>query len=288
MRPATARRSSLILLCALGASIALAACGGGSGSDSSKQITDTLTTGLKTNSPTVLCTKTFSTGFIQRVYGTQAKCIAVETKNAKTNKPATAVKVTNIKVDGGTATAIVAVTGGDDGGSSGQLSLVSQQKGWRVDDLSTGLLRSQLDAGVKNDRSMAANLKTCIANKVSAFDDASFRTFAYGAMGDQAAALAQLKSIVTDCFAQTAAGTDTSGSSSGSASVLRKKFDQGISESLKKDGIPTAAITCVQQKLRSAISDKQIIALIGAGSKGVPPKITQATAAAMIACNATK
>ena len=274
------------LLALLGATIALAACGGGSGSDSSKQITDTLTTGLKTNDPTVLCTKTFSTGFVQRVYGTQAKCITVETKNAKTNKPATAAKVTSIKVDGGTATAVVAVTGGDDSGASGQLALVSQQKGWRVDDLSTALLRSQLDAGAKNDRSLAANLKTCITGKISALDDASFRTLALGATGDQPAALAQLKSITTDCFVQTSAGTGASGS--GTASVLRKKFEQGISESLRKDGISKAAVTCVEQKLRSAISDKQIVALIGAGSKSVPPKIAQATAAAMAACNATK
>lgn len=287
MRPA-ARRPSVALIVALGATVAFAACGGSSGSDSSKQITDTLTTGLKTNDPTVLCTKTFSTGFVQRVYGTQAKCIAVETKNAKTNKPATAVKVTSIKVDGATATAVVAVTGGNDDGASGQLSLVSQQKGWRVDDLSTALLRSQLDAGVKNDRSVPANLKTCIAGKISALGDASFRTLAYGSMGDQAAAAAQIKSIVTGCLAQTSAGAGSSGASSGSTSVLRKKFEQGISESLSKDGISTAAITCVERKLRSAISDKQIVALIGAGGKSVPPKIAQATAAAMAACNATK
>ncbi len=288
MRPATARRPALALLAAAGASVALAACGSGSGSDASKQITDTLNTGLTTNSPTVLCTKTFSTGFVNRVYGSQAKCIAVETKNAKTNKPATAVKVTNIKVDGGTATAVVAVTGGDQDGSGGQLSLVSQQKGWRVDDLSTPLLRSEFDAGVKNDREVPANLKTCIAAKVSGLDDASFRTLSYGSMGDQPAASAQIKTIVTDCFAQTSDSAGASGSTSGSASVLRKKFEQGINESLKKDGIPAAAITCVEQKLRSAISDKQIVALIGAGSKNVPPKLAQATAAAMAACNATK
>jgi len=236
----------------------------------------------------VLCTKTFSSAFVTRVYGSQAKCIAVETKNARTSKPATGVKVTNIKVDGGTATAVVAVTGGDQSGATGQLSLVSQQKGWRVDDLSTALLRSQFDAGVKNDSSVAANLKTCIANKVSALDDASFRTLSYGSMGDQAAASAQIKSIVTDCFAQTSGAANATSSGSGSASVLRQKFEQGVSESLKKDGISTAAITCVEQKLRSAISDKQIIALIGAGSKNVPPKLAEATAGAMAACNATK
>ncbi len=269
---------------------ALGACGssGGSGSDSSKQITDTLNTGLTTNSPNVLCTKTFSSGFISRVYGSQAKCIAVETKNAKTNKPATAVKVTNINVDGGTATAVVAVTGGDQDGANGQLSLVSQKDGWRVEDLSTALLRSQFDAGVKNDRSVAAALKTCIAGKVSGLDDAAFRSLSYGSMGDQPSASAQINTIVTDCFAQTSGAAKASGSASGSPSVLRKKFEQGVSESLKQDGISAAAIDCVDRKLRSAISDKQIVALIGAGSKAVPPKVAQATAEAMAACNATK
>ncbi len=235
--PAAVRRTSVALLAALGASLALAACGGSSGSDSTGQITDTLTTGLKTNDPAVLCTKTFSTGFVQRIYGSQAKCIAVETKNAKTNKPATAVKVTNVKVDGGTATAVVAVTGGDNDGAGGQLSLVSQQKGWRVDDLSSALLRSQFDAGVRNDRQVAADLKACIAKKVSALDDASFRTLSYGSMGDQPAASAQIKSIVTDCLTQTSGTTSATGAGTGTASVLRKKFEQGISESLKKDNI---------------------------------------------------
>ena len=98
--------------------------------------------------------------------------------------------------------------------------------------------------------------------------------------------------IVSDFGTQAAAYvTDTEYAAatgiSGTASVLRKKFEQGISESLRKDGISKAAVTCVEQKLRSAISDKQIVALIGAGSKSVPPKIAQATAAAMAACNAT-
>ena len=279
-------RPVIALLCALALTLALAACGSTGGSDANQQITDALTTGLTTNDATVLCTKTFSTGFVQRIYGSPAACLKVETKNAKTNKPATAAKVTSIKVDGGTATAVVAVTGGDDDGATGQLSLVKQQQGWRVDDLTTALLRSQFDAGVRNDRTLAANLKACIAGKIRPLDDSAFRALATGAMGDQPAAMSQLQTITTDCFAQTSASTATG--SSGGPSVLRKKFEQGISESLKQDGITAAAITCVEQKLRSAISDKQIIALVAAGSKTAPAAITQATAAAMAACNATK
>ena len=280
-----ARRPVLALVVALCASAALAACGS-SGNNDNKQITSTLTTGLKTNDPQLLCTKTFSTSFVSRVYGSHAKCITVETKNAKTNKPATAVKVSNIAVNGGTATAVVALTGGDDSGTSGQLSLVSQKEGWRVDDLSTALLRSQFDAGVRNDTTIPADLKTCIATKVRALDDASFRNLAYGSIGDQPAAQAQVKKLVTACLAQSAGSTG--GSSSGTASVLRKKFDEGVAASLRKDGIGAAAIACVQRRLRSAISDKQIVALIGAGTTKVPPKLAEATAAAMAACNATK
>lgn len=287
MSRSAARASCIAVFCALCAT--LAACGsGGGGSDANQQITDTLTAGLKTNDPTVLCTKTFSTGFVQRIYGSPAKCIAVETKNAKTNQPATGAKVTAIKVDGGTATAVVAVTGGDDDGATGALSLVQQGKGWRVEDLSTALLRSQFEAGVRNERSLAANLKSCIAGKVRALDDAAFRSLATGAMGDQPASLSQVKAITTDCFAETSASTGSSGSASGAPSVLRKKFEEGVSQSLKQDGISAGAITCVERKLRSAISDKQILALIAAGGKDTPASITQATAGAMAACNATK
>ena len=37
--------------------------------------------------------------------------------------------------------------------------------------------------------------------------------------------------------------------------MLRKQFEQGVTESLKKDGISSTAIACVKRELRSAITE---------------------------------
>ncbi len=281
----TQRRPVVAVLALAGVSAALAACGGG-GDDANKQITDTLSAGLTTTDPTVICEKTLSTGLIGRVYDTQAACITAEKKDAKDSKAASAVEVSAIKVSGDKATAFVEIKGGDQDGARGELTLVKQDGGWRVDDLSTALLRSQLKAGLASETDLDTALKTCVGDKALALDDAAFRALAYGSMGDKAAASAQLGTFVADCTTETAGSSGSS--DSGSASVLRQQFEKGIEESLKRDGISTSAIDCVKRELQSAISDKQIVALIGKSSKEVPPEIASATAGALAACNATK
>jgi hypothetical protein len=195
-----------------------------------------------------------------------------------------------VKVDGGRGTAFVEIKGGDQDGARGELTVVEQDGGWRVDDLSVPLLRSQFEAGVKNDRELPTALKTCISEKVLGLEDTAFRTLAYGSMGEKPAANEQLATIVRDCAGQSSSSQD-SGSTSGSnesASVLRQQFEKGIEESLQKDGVSASAIDCVKGELRSAISDDQIISLIGKSSKDVPPEIASATAGALATCDATK
>lgn len=268
--------------------LGLAACGGSSSDDSSEQITDVITTGLTTNAPDVTCKKTFSGSWVSQVYGSVTKCVAAETNDAKTNKPATGASVTSIKVDGDGATAFIEVQGGDADGARGAVTLAKESGGWRISDLSPAFLRSQLRAELTNDRSLPTALKNCVQDQVDDLDDTALHTLALGAIGDQPKAQADLQAIITKCAAQESSASSGSGTSSATASVLRKQFEQGVTESLKKDGISQTAIACVKRELRSAITDEQIVSLIGKSSKQVPQSITKSTAAALAACDAVK
>jgi hypothetical protein len=278
------------LLALLACALLVSACGGSSSSDdSSAQITDTVTTALTTEDPAVLCRKSLATSWVSEVYGTVTKCVTIERADAKTNTPATAAEVSGIKVDGDRATAFVEAKGGTNDGARGELSLAKEDGDWRISSLSTALLRSQFEAGAKNDRELPKDLKACVVDEVTGLTDADLRTLAVGSIGKQPKAQAALQAIVTKCLGQTSSSSSSSsGTSSETASVLRRQFEQGVSESLKKDGISQTAIACVKRELRSAISDEQIVSLIGKSSKQVPQSITKSTAAALAACGAVK
>lgn len=277
------------LVAPLACALLLAACGGSSSDDSSKQITDVITTAVTTADPNVICKKTLAGSWVSEVYGTVTRCVTVERADAKTNTPATAAEVSGIKVDGDQATAFVEAKGGSNDGARGELSLTKEDGDWRISSLSTALLRSQFEAGAKSDRELPKDLKACVVDEVTGLSDADLRTLAVGSIGKQPKAQAALQAIVTRCLGQTTrSGSSSSGTSSETASVLRRQFEQGVSESLKKDGISQTAITCVKRELRSAISDEQIVSLIGKSSKQVPQSITKSTAAALAACDAVK
>lgn len=278
------------LFAVLSLSLVLAACGGSSSDDASEQITDVVTSGVTTTAPDVTCKKTFATSWVNQVYGSVTKCLSAEARDAKTNKPATAASVTSVKVDGDTATAFLEVQGGDADGARGALTLTKEDGGWRISDLSPAFLRSQFRSELTNDRSLPTSLKSCVQDQVNALDDDALHTLALGAIGDQPKAQADLQAIITKCAAQQSAGSGSPSpsASTGTVTVLRKQFEQGVTESLRKDGISSTAIACVKRKLRASISDEQILALVGKSSKQVPTSITQATAGALAACDALK
>jgi hypothetical protein len=288
-------RHALTSTAAVLAAVVLAACGGSGDDDSGaeEQITDVVTTAVTSTDPQVLCTKSFTETWITQVYGGTAKCVTVETGNQKDAKPASAAEVSGIKVDGDGATAFLEIKGGSQDGARGALTLAKDGEDWRIDDLSTELLRSEFEAGAKNDRDLPAALKACIVEKVTGLDDAAFRTLALGAIGEQAEAQKDLEGYVAACAGQQETES-TSGSGSTpdvdaeTVSVLRRQFEQGVTESLEEDGVSASAIRCVKRELRKAISDDEIVGLIGRSSKEVPPAIAAATAGALAECKAIK
>ena len=275
--------SSIAVAC----SLLIAACGGddGGGGDAEKEITDMLTAGLTSRDVAVICEGSLSPDLIKRIYGDTPKCHTAEKEDLEDSKRAKSVSVSGVKVDGDKATATIALKGGDQDGATGALTLVEAEPGWRVNDFSTALLRSEFEASMKTDTEVPAGLKDCIGKEVLGLGDSELRELAYGAMGNQPAADKQLTALVTECASESAPAAG--GDPDAKPSVLRQQFEKGIAESLDGDGVRAEAIECVKRELRSRITDKQIAEAVGAGRENLPEDVTAATAAAMGECDAT-
>lgn len=186
------------LVAALAAGLALAGCGGG-GQDDRAAIADAVRTSLTTTDPSVLCGETLSTGLRRQVYGSPARCAAVEARSAATRVTPTGVAVTRVRVDGDRGTAMVALRGNGQDSVRGAIGLVHEDGRWRLDDLSTAFLRSSFNAGIEGDGTLQGSLVVCVGTKIRGLDDATLRTLVYGAMGGRPEAHAQLQEFVADC-----------------------------------------------------------------------------------------
>lgn len=178
---------------------ALAGCGGGERRDDGAEITSALRTSLTTRDPAVLCGETLSAGLQQRVYGSGARCAAVEARSAPTKVTPTGVTVTQVRVDGDRGTAMVALRGNGQDSVRGAVGLVREDGRWRLDELSAAFLRASFNAGLEGDGTLQGALVVCVGTKVRALDDAALRTLVYGAMGGRAEAQVQLREFVADC-----------------------------------------------------------------------------------------
>lgn len=202
--PGRGRRLLAVSLAVLAAASALGACGGSGGGPSTAQdqaaIAHMLKTGLGTNDATVMCSRTLSAGLIGRVFGTAAQCVAVQGQAVTGRTPPTAVQVTNVRVDGDRGSATVRLLGGDEDGTAGALSLRREAGGWRVSDLSTAFLRSELNASVTGDPGLDRRMSACIRRALTALDDRSLRTMAFGTMSGSREAQQQVAAIARGCL----------------------------------------------------------------------------------------
>lgn len=283
MSASPARHLLAALLAAAVLPLAAGACGG---EDTEQQITDALNAGLTSDDPKVACEQLPSSELVAKIWGTVENCLKIERKDE--DEPAQAVEVSGIEVDGESATAFIERKGGTNDGARGALDLVKEDGEWRIDDLSPALLRSQFETGVRSDRELPTALKECLSEKVLALDDAELKTFAYASIGEKPEARRQLARYLSECAGSADDGTDSDGKDSGEVSILRRQFEKGIAESLRKDGASAAVIACVQRELRSSISDDDIIGAIGKTGDDVPPELASKAAAALAECDASQ
>ena len=189
------------LLAALVLGIAVAALAG-CGDDDRARIRSTLTAGLTSQDPRVVCEGSLSPALLVRIYGGKAKCHATEGDPGERISQAQSVEVHSVRVKGGDATAIVVIHGGNHDGARGELSLHRMGGRWLVRDLSVPLLRSQFEAGIRRMQSIDPMMKACVAMKMRKLGDARFRQLAFGA---GATAHAQLEAVAKRCQALIAA-----------------------------------------------------------------------------------
>jgi hypothetical protein len=255
----------------------LAGCGGGP--DDQKLIEDLLVQGYTTDEPAEECDGALSGGLLKKTYGSAARCRTVE-KDPEENKP-TGVQVSDVTVDGDRATASVALEGGDQDGARGPMQLVRQGDDWRIDAFSPELLRSTFEASIKTDRDLPEAVKGCFADDIRSMSDDELVAFAYASIGQRPEGLKRLQTMLASCQPESSNG-GRDGSSEG-VSFLRRKFEEGIVESLQGSGATEKDIVCIKRELRKRISDDRIVELVGSGDQ-VPRDVTREAAAALAAC----
>ena len=70
----------------------------------------------------------------------------------------------------------------DEDGTAGPVSVTREPGGWRLSDLSTAFLRSELSSAFSDGSTLARSLRECMIRAIAALDDHSLRTMAFGAM----------------------------------------------------------------------------------------------------------
>lgn len=265
------------------AALGLASCGGGSDSSAEKDITGVVKRAVVSKNPKVTCEEVTTKGFIRRVYGDVAQCLKAE-KPKPDDHPPTGVRVSNVKVDGDRATATVREQGGDTDGATGTIELRKEDGDWRIDDLGVDYLRSQVETGLGSGNQDAVfrdpRVRRCTSKALTDLPDRDLKRVAYASISERPGSELEVTRVITPCLSVAGSGTG-----SGSASLLREKFEEGIARGLRKDGVSQATIGCINRELRSSISEQEIQQTATSGGK-TGPKLTQKVAAAITSCRA--
>lgn len=268
----------ILAVAAAGALAFTTGCGSDSGGgDDEKDIAAAAKTGFTTKDLKVKCEEIVSESFLREVYGDVAQCKKAEAPDPD-DAPPTDVTTSDIKVDGDTATAKVVLKGGNSDGATGTLALRKEDGAWKVNDLGADLLRSTLETEIRNDDDPQFSdpaIKSCAVEVFTKLGNEDLQRVAYAAIGEREGADEQIGKLIIPCLSK--------GGEGGELSFLRKKFEEGIEESAKKDGTPQKVIDCVKAELRKSITDEEIADLAREGGKS-NEAITQRAARAIQSC----
>jgi hypothetical protein len=185
------RKSALIGGCMISAALFLVACGGGESEED--KIVGAIETSATSSDPSA-CTEFATEDFNEQITGSKGKAALKECeKNATEEETAESANVSNVEVDGSTATADVALTGGGFDGQTLAVSLVEEGDQWKLNEV-TGfavLNRPKLVETLKENFSEAnefpADVVACIVEGVEGssqaeieglFFSGSFKEFA--------------------------------------------------------------------------------------------------------------
>lgn len=158
------------------AAVALSACGGGGSSDEGK-IEETIETAATSSNPkncTTLQTQRFDEQNSQTQGAGAVKACEEEAKEGENT--AESVAVSNLSVNGDSATAEVAFTGGGFDGQAVEVSLAKEGGDWKLDEVlnfteyDAQKFAEAFEAAAKEEKSLSSSMTSCIAE---AFGNAS-------------------------------------------------------------------------------------------------------------------
>ncbi len=164
------RKSALIGGCLVSAALFLAACGGG---ESEKdKIVGAIETSATSNDPSA-CTEFATESFNEQITGQEGEAAVKECeKDAAEEESAESADVSNVEVDGSTATADVALTGGSFTGQTLAVSVVKEGDQWKLNevtgfaDLNLPKLVEALEENFNETNEIPKGVVACIAEAV--------------------------------------------------------------------------------------------------------------------------
>lgn len=181
-------RLLLLPILVLFAALALAACGGSDESDEDK-IVDVIETSATSSDPSN-CTELQTVNFNE-----QNEQVSGEDANKECEKEiadeetADSVEVSEVEIDGETATAVVAITGGDLDGQTPELELVKDGDDWKLNELTgfaefdAGKIVAGLAESFEEDESIEPELASCIVEALEESSDAEVEEVVLNATG---------------------------------------------------------------------------------------------------------
>jgi hypothetical protein len=273
--------------------VALAACGdeartGGTRDDAGGQtdrqaVKRALLRALTGREAPSRCERGVTHRLIAEIYGTLARCLEVEAPDPRKPRP-TGLRVQDMRVHAQRATVRVTLHGGLTPGASGHVELVRTAGSWKLDRVGTDFLRAQIASTLLRQIRLTASrpglhegaARHCVEERISRIPEHRFRTLAAAATAENADASRPLVDLITFCLAQP--GTGPSGQS-----YLRAQLEKQVLSFVRREGGDGAALTCARRRLRTEISDKEILDHVKR-NKAAPPAATKRIATIVEDC----
>lgn len=166
------RKSVLIGGCLVFVALFLAACGGGESEED--KIVDAIETSAASDDPSA-CTEFATESFNEQITGQEGEAAVKQCeKDAAEEKGAESVDVSNVEVDGSTATADAALKGGSFGGQTLAVSVVKEGDQWKMNEV-TGFaelnrpkLVESLEENLNETSEIPTGVVACIVEGVKA------------------------------------------------------------------------------------------------------------------------
>lgn len=255
--------------------VMLAGCGGGGeGSAGGDEASITELVRFVVTAPLGgVCQTRFTEDFVRAVFGDLDTCVSSGSANG-----ATAATVTDIRIDGDTATAAVAEQGGTADGAAGTWGFARDAEGWRVTEWRNDYLRSVVSTELgpayrpegDDDPFADATARACVLKKFQALASPEFRATAFEILRESEIGSGTLRRWYYDCVPGPGKGV----------SNLRRIFEDG----LRQADIPSEVIECAVLKLRETVSDAEIRKLGKSGATAPPPGVQKRIEKATVDC----